>query len=265
MGQILQQDKIGALSHSAGIITLAPSVLTIGGQQYSTSSLNRTIATDITMTANSRYQIFAVLISGVVNLRISVNQNSVGPAGFTNWKLVGSFYANGMSPVAFGSFVNIKGVPKTENPVRFLSVFRGAVSDPTKGTTTRDQAFWEQNGKEEIVNLEYVQTTVGGAGSGDYNLELPSGHTFDTNFTSLDNSAPRGSLGDCGIRQSGTILIGKCHTGNGANRIWATFYNPGVNSWSSGASTFATANYEISMTDLRFQNTTFSNTPIEDL
>lgn len=117
MGQILLEDKIGALSHSSGVITLAASRLTIGGQQYETTALNRTIATDVTMTANSLYMIYVVLSGGVVSLRISSNVNSVGPAGFSVWKLVGAFYANSFAPVSLGSFVTIDGPPTTITPV----------------------------------------------------------------------------------------------------------------------------------------------------
>lgn len=118
MGQILQLDRIGSLSHSAGTISLASSVLTIGGQQYS-GALSRLIATDVTMTANTLYMIYAVINSGNMELRISANVNSVGPSGFTSWKLVGAFYTNGLSPIAFGSFVNIQGTPSTSTPIPF--------------------------------------------------------------------------------------------------------------------------------------------------
>lgn len=111
MGQKMLVDKIGILSHTTGVITLPSSVLTIGGQQYLTSSINRTIATDVTLVANTLYMIYAVISSGSPELRISANVNSIGPVGFTGWKLVGAFYANAMSPVAFGSFINIQGAP----------------------------------------------------------------------------------------------------------------------------------------------------------
>lgn len=117
MGQRFFEDSIGTLTHSTGVISLTSSKLTIGGQQYSTSTLSRTISTDVIMTANTRYQIFAVVSSGVVALRISSNENSVGPSGFSAWKLVGSFYSDSMIPPAFGSFINIEGVPQTHTAI----------------------------------------------------------------------------------------------------------------------------------------------------
>lgn len=121
MGQKFFEDKIGTLSHSSGSIFLAPSRLTIGGQQRPVlSTLSRSISADVTMAANTLYMVYAVVDSGVVQLRISPNVNSAGPAGFTAWKLVGAFYSNGLVSVGFGSFVNIKGAPETEAPIQHI-------------------------------------------------------------------------------------------------------------------------------------------------
>lgn len=121
MGAVLGLDKIGTLGHSSGIVTLnAPTgqlfnVITIGGQQYRVGSLSRTISSDVTLSANLLYMVFAVVSGGVVLLRISSNFNSVGPVGFTAWKLVGAFYANGITGnIAFGSFITIEGVPTSD-------------------------------------------------------------------------------------------------------------------------------------------------------
>jgi hypothetical protein len=114
MGQILQADKIGTMSQSAGIVTMAasssvPSYLTIGGQQYQiTASLTRTITSDVTLTLQNLYHVYAVVSAGVVVLRISTNLNSVGPAGFTSWKLVGAFYTD--TAAAFNAFVSTKSI-----------------------------------------------------------------------------------------------------------------------------------------------------------
>jgi hypothetical protein len=113
MGQKLQNDKIGTLSQSSGIITMAatsssPSYLSIGGQQYQvTASLSRTITTDVTLTAKNLYHIYAVVSGGVVDLRISANVNSVGPSGFTSWLLIGAFYSTSSS--TFDNFINKTG------------------------------------------------------------------------------------------------------------------------------------------------------------
>lgn len=115
MGQRQVADKIGTLTGGTSI-TLGASTLTIGGQQYrNTSSISRLISTDVTLVANGLYMIYAVNNLGNIELRISSNVNSVGPSGFLSWKLVGAFYANGVTgSIAFGSFVNIEGAPTSD-------------------------------------------------------------------------------------------------------------------------------------------------------
>ena len=114
MAQKIRDDKIGALSHSAGNILMAatnalPAYLTIGGQQYKiTSQLSVALPA---MTANGRYQIYAVQSAGVVSLAISSNENSAGPSGYLGWKLLGSLTADGSS--AFLSFNSIKSPAAT--------------------------------------------------------------------------------------------------------------------------------------------------------
>jgi hypothetical protein len=177
MGQILKKDKIGALSHNAGIITLPASTLTIGGQQYVTSSLTRTIATDVTMAANTRYQIYAVVSGGVVVLRVSSNENSVGPSGFTAWKLAGSFMANGMSPVAFGSFLNVSGIPKSDE-IQYIPTFQGF------GTPTNVKALYIISGKDIRVDSEFTTGT---------NTAVQARHSLPSSFTissNLGNTGP---------------------------------------------------------------------------
>lgn len=111
MGQRLSLDTIGVLSHSSGTLSLAASKITIGGQQYiTTAATTRLISTDVTLVANTRYQVYAVISGGVVALRVSANENSVGPAGFTAWCLAGSFITG--AAAAFGTFVNITGRPE---------------------------------------------------------------------------------------------------------------------------------------------------------
>lgn len=100
MAQKLFNDKIGTATHSTGVISLAASKLTIGGQQYiTTSSVSRTITNDVTLAANTLYMVYAVISGGAVALRISTNVNSVGPAGFSSWKLVGAFDTDGTAAV----------------------------------------------------------------------------------------------------------------------------------------------------------------------
>lgn len=60
---------------------------------------------------------------------------------------------------------------------------------PTKGTTTTDKVTWFRNGKFAIITYDYVQTTAGTAGSGDYLYSLPSGLKIDTTYNPIYTGA----------------------------------------------------------------------------
>lgn len=171
MGQRLKEDSIGSLSHSAGIITLQASRLTIGGQQYVTSALSRTISSDVTLVTSTRYMIYAVVSSGVVVLRISTNVNSVGPAGFSSWKLVGAFYSDGLASPAFGSFVNITGVPVTDW-ISYLPVWGSTGTQPTLGNGTIAGKY-KLIGDSQEVHFELNVGSTSTNGTGGYTFSLP--------------------------------------------------------------------------------------------
>ena len=104
-------DKLTVLNHSAGTIFMpAGAVLTIGGLQFTTDAQKSVVLP--ALTALSRYQVFAVRSGNDVALVISQSENSVGPAGYTSWKLVGAFYSTGTTVVGFDEFTNIEGAPE---------------------------------------------------------------------------------------------------------------------------------------------------------
>lgn len=97
MAQVIKKDNFkNYLTYSAPNISLAANaVVTIGGQQYTLTSAASIALSGLT--ANTRYQVYAVVTSGAVSLVYSINENSVGPVGYSSWKLVGSFLSNGSS------------------------------------------------------------------------------------------------------------------------------------------------------------------------
>lgn len=111
MGFLTKPDSIGALTYSSGVITLQPSRLTIGGQQYRVPTLNVALSG---LTANSLYMVFVVMTGpSSFQLVVSANYNSVGPAGYTKWKLVKAFYAS--APATLGAFINdLYSTPQTD-------------------------------------------------------------------------------------------------------------------------------------------------------
>ncbi len=106
MGFLTKPDSIGALTYSSGVITLQPSRLTIGGQQYITSVLSYTVTG---LSASTLYNLFVVVVGTTVSLVPSTNSVIIGPAGYTNFVFLRSFLTNGSS--AFGSFAGASTDP----------------------------------------------------------------------------------------------------------------------------------------------------------
>ena len=284
MGQILQADSIGALSHSSGVITLASSRLTIGGQQYSTSALNRTISTDVTLTSNTLYMIYVAVSGGVPVLRISSNVNSTGPAGFTAWKLVGAFFASGGNSfngntVEFGTFVTIEGVPKTYgryNAGRL--VFTAHTSDPVKGNGgvgNSDRLLLEIEGTTVKGYAEYAHNVAGSAGNGNYFLGVP--FAINTNINQINSDSFSGVTGQWNAYSE----IGSGHMSSNNSlgflrgqpydttriRWWVFNATTGgwstIGGWGSNFFAFNNSDFEFSLS-FEYQSSALSNTPLKD-
>lgn len=91
------------------------------------------------LATNSLYFLYVRSVLGVTQLFFTASVPSVYRVSYPEAILVGAFYANGLSPVAFGSFVNIEGIPTTANEVPFnLSpLFSGGNGTATvSGTNT---------------------------------------------------------------------------------------------------------------------------------
>ena len=96
------EEKIGSLTESGGVLTLAPSHLKIGGLGVSTDALTLTLSG---LVSGNIYMVYVVLNAGVPQLVIDTNYNSVGPTGYTEWVLVGAFTATAGN--VFGFFQDI--------------------------------------------------------------------------------------------------------------------------------------------------------------
>lgn len=83
------KEKIGSLTESGGVITLAESHLKIGGLGVTTDPLSLTLSG---LNVGNMYMLYVVLNAGTPKLVSSTNYNSVGPAGYDSWVLVGAFY-----------------------------------------------------------------------------------------------------------------------------------------------------------------------------
>lgn len=268
MGQVLQSDLIGSLSHNSGIITLAASRLTIGGQQYTASSTSRTISTDVTMVANTLYMVFAVIVSGAVQLRISTNFNSTGPAGFTSWKLVGAFYSNGLASVAFGSFVNIEGAPNSGWIQTLLSIKdnNGTGVSVLSVAPQTSQRRWKRQGQQLMEEFGYYQNaTLGIAGSGVYGLNPPTNLSYD--FTNLSTGGGNSSnLGKVVLDIGGSNSFRQGEMGNASPNLTLNLINADGTKQSMSSS-FASLNTNLVGFGGRFELPAvgWSDTPLKDL
>lgn len=109
MGQIIGPDQIAIPSHSAGTIILPPSLLTLGGRQYRTSTLSRLIATDVALAANTLYFVYAQIVGGIPVLRVSATAPSIYKIANPTANLVSAFHT--VQGSTFGCFVPIVGSP----------------------------------------------------------------------------------------------------------------------------------------------------------
>lgn len=75
-----------------------------------------------------------------------------------------------------------------QNPQAFTLAITASTTNPTKGTTSTDQAFWTREGKYMRISYNYVQTAAGTAGAGYYIYNMPTGYTIDTAFATTNNN-----------------------------------------------------------------------------
>lgn len=255
---VYRKDKIGALSEAGGTITLAPSILTIGGKQYDTeSSLNVALPS---LAANSRYQIFAVVSGGNVQLVISQNENSQGPAGYVAWKLVGCFYSNGLVSVGFGSFVNISGNPETISPIPYLPNWTASSVNPSIGNGNI-YGFWTRSGRlySGKAQVRYGSTTT--TGTGVHELSIPFSIASITGGVNSGQSMGFGAFYN--DQNTANHRVGVIQPGNFINTFQLYINATGqFGSWTAGLGGVG------DQLNMRFEDifvAEFSSTPIEDL
>ena len=288
MGAALGIDKIGTLSHSSGIITLnVPAgqqfnVITIGGQQYRIGALSRTISTDVSLSINTLYLIFAVVVGGTVQLRISTNLNSFGPSGFSAWNLIGAFYSNGLGSPSFGAFISDPDLEPTTPWIEGgPNIITGSSSNPSignGGSPPTNRFFWRRRGPFIDTYHEYAHNTAGTVGSGAYLFQMP--FTFDQtryNTNSDSFSGVNGSwnayseIGKGHVTTAGStgfMIIQPYSFGPPLVRFWiehmTTAQSVATGGWGSNFFTFSNVDLEFSF-DTTFQAQGLTGTPLRKL
>lgn len=192
MGQLLGPEKIGALTQTGGVISLAPSNLLIGGQGFKTGILTLSVGSP---TANTLYYIYAVRSAGNTILVSSTNANSVGPATYSSWKLVGAYYSNGLASPAFGSFVNIEGALET-NYIPF-------VVSSTLTTNVTHTGYWKRSGSSMKWK---INSAFSGAGNGSQEAiyTIPMSLNIDSSFPD-GTVVGKGDINASGVVHNGAL------------------------------------------------------------
>lgn len=160
MSSILRKEKLGTIAHSGGNITLGPSTFNIGARQFQTTT---TLSVPVgSPGVNALRYVYLVNNAGTPALVVSQNVNSVGPTSYDNWRLIAAFYTDGVTG-AFGSFVNIKGAPKS-GWINYTPTSQGF------GTPTFNYAKYMRSGETIFID---IGMTTGSTVASQAKLGLP--------------------------------------------------------------------------------------------
>lgn len=200
MGSKLREDFIGALSHSSGVISLGPTLITIRGQQYYALASSLNISG---LTANTLYFVYAVPLGSSFSLQYSTSIPSVYRIGVPQSALVGAFYSNNFTTPAFAAFVNIDGVPRTEwwatnNTIPTALI--GSVSNPAFGTMSHNLYRLKRSGEDIEGEWNMRQTAAGSPGSGFYIVTFPF-PILESYYRTNQTDAAQADLGTISIRE----------------------------------------------------------------
>lgn len=186
-----------------------------------------------------------------MTLKVSLNENSIGPAGYESWKLVGAYYTNEYDS-QFGAFVNIEGKPETE---MYSSHVTGS------WTNTNYSGFRKRVG--DMMVGSSLASIVGTPQTTFLHMVLPDGAVMDT--TKM-NTAGRDTVGSAFIRgpSRGYPAITAFYTTTGF-----LIYHAET---TGNASSFVTESSPLSFASGMFVSSEFSvpivgwtNTPLVDL
>lgn len=86
---------------------------------------------------------------------------------------------------------------------------------PTKGTTSRDKAWWRRDGQNVSVRFDYLQTGAGSAGSGNYLFTFPASLTIDTSIQTTSGTILGAATDDNANSWLGIGYIGAASSSNG--------------------------------------------------
>lgn len=126
--------------------------------------------------ANTIYFLYMRMNGPTSTLFSVVTTPSVYRASFPEAILIGAYYSNGAASPAFGSFVNINGIPMT-NRITFTPTFGAGVT-----SNTNISFFYERTGAEIFIQGTW---TVGAVAASLVSASIPTNLTIDTTSMSI--------------------------------------------------------------------------------
>jgi hypothetical protein len=98
---------------------------------------------------------------------------------------------------------------KTESDwVRYPLTITASTTNPSKGTTSKDEAFWRISGDSIEIRYEYEQTAAGSSGSGFYQFSLPDSFVANTNKVNTSVNGMTQLLGTAQMFDGTNIRMG---------------------------------------------------------
>ena len=170
------------LESRSGALYLVPDSLTQNAGVITAVIGNRIYTGAVTGSANVRQQIY--LVPGQTTLVLSTNPNSIGPAGYSNWILIGAFYPGDVDD-SWGAEVNIVGLPRTiredtdEFGKSFGIAYSGLIQDQNgtdvqSGSPVINFRRYHVHGELGLFSGGYYHTTTPGTGGvGVYGIRIP--------------------------------------------------------------------------------------------
>lgn len=234
-----------SLTHSAGTITAV-----VGSNTFTAAVGSPTSAT--------LYFLYLRMNSGTLTMFNVTTLPSVYRVSFPEAILVGAYYSDGASSPAFGSFVNIEGMPVSER-MPYLATLTGF------GTPSNVAFFFTRHGKELFVFGTFTAGTVAAV---TVSATLPGSLSLETGDLSLANTTAQAGPTAGGVWTANTANPQRTNvvtaTGTNATLIYAggpQATTPLVSATGSGA--FASS--VVTSVEARLPISAFSITPLKDL
>lgn len=222
-----------SLTHNSGIITAV-----VFGQSYTVNVG--------TPAANTLFFLYLNAGSLISTTTVPSTYRSTNP----NANLIGAWYSNGLATPAWGSFVNIEGVPKTSRISYDIKTTGGTQA---WGTITADAMSWERIGNRIFVSGRLtlgVRTAVEGR------LGMP--------FTATDLPSPNENVGTVGYGATTSVTYGLLCT-SGISYVIGAFNTGGAGMLSGQIGTAIFADSTAISPSWSCPISGWSNAPLKDL